>query len=304
MQGWLQNLSFGQVAESQQDQPQNESPALPKTSPKHADRSRDAASDDLDDFSDLPSHFSAAMKRTTTFMRTSLDALEVKLNTRIDNCIKELETKCTTRLDALEISQVGSRTNSRDPPAAITDGGALSARNLVPSLQFLSPTPPSAPLQSSLADEIKFDSLKADVQIVIDAIRLEIVNVKRKIGMLNDSGDNATLSPRASPRLPSKASPRGGQELVFKADVDDIVAELSNKFDRVESDLEAIRSNQEHAYVKACYLALSAPDCSKEEKEKMFNALQEQENRWHSKLARRPNGDDAISDSSSKRSSR
>mmetsp|Transcript_92570 Transcript_92570/g.145292 ORF Transcript_92570/g.145292 Transcript_92570/m.145292 type:complete len:292 (+) Transcript_92570:67-942(+) len=291
MQGWLQNFSFGQFAESQQDHPQKESPALPRTSPKHAERNSDAASDDLDDFSDLPSHFSAAMKRTTTFMRTSLDALEVKLNTRIDNCIKELETKCTIRLDALEISQVGSRTNSRDPPAAITDGGALSARNF-------------GPQQSSLSDEIKFNSLKADVQIVIDAIRLEIANVKQKIGMLNDSGDNATSSPRASPWLSSKASPRGGQELVFKGDVDNIVAQLSNKFERVESDLEAIRNNQEHAYVKACYLALSAPDCSKEEKEKMFNALQEQENRWHSKVARRPNGDDAISDSSSKRSSR
>jgi len=302
MQGWFENFSFGQSVDGN---PSKASPAVSITSPKQDVRPEttgSSRSEDVDDFSDLPmNQYTAALRRTTTLMRTSLDSLEVKLNARIDTCINELEGRYTARLDGIEKLTAATTTDSTDDPSS--PGRALAASTFGSSAAF--------------SDDAKFNSLKDDVQTVVDAMRLELVNVKRKLGMLDETGAHfltwasprsdkgSTLQPWSSSQISARENPQGasGQDLVFKADVDCVVEELRSKFEKMEEDLQSIRDNQEHVYVKACYLALSAPDCSKEEKELMFQKLEEQENQWHKKkVGGRPNADDAPSDSGSRQS--
>lgn len=271
MQGWFSN--FSSYGQSDEIKPHT-SPAVSSTSPKQATVKREDSktSEEFDDFSDLSANqLTAAFRRTTTLMRTSLDSLEVKLNTRIE----ELESRCSARLDKLEMLTASLSVVSVDgSPGQTSSRGATSA-------------------MPAYADDGKINNLTEDVQTVVDAIRLEILNVKRQLGMLDEMPRGSTSSsfqPLGMPVQHARQSTTSQQAFASKTDVDYIVQEMSTRFQKLQEDLESIKDSQEQAGVKACYLALSAADLTREEKELMFERLKTNENRRNQR--NRSNPDD------------
>jgi uncharacterized coiled-coil protein SlyX len=198
-----------------------------------------------------------AMKRTTSLLRSEMQSQEARFQAKIG----ELEETCAAQartIADLNTSFEELKSSRILPAVAPAGGSSLDASAL------------------SMASQ-SFETIKDDVQTVIDAMRLELTNVKKTLhGIIETNRSDIAVN---------KANVKKNR---------DSLDDLYSKFTDLSVELADVRDRQEYISVKAGFLAIAATECSYEDKDQMFKQLQQEEEAYNRKRGlNAPGGPDA-----------